>query len=196
MTTTAPLLCITAMSVNTGLIRPLLVGRKTMLSAIGKTARTGSVAVTRMGLEGDHQADLRVHGGPSKAVYAYPAAHYALWQTQRREHNVCLLDEDLPPGWMGENLTVSGPLEDALFVDDVLQFPHCALRVSAPREPCSKFTAIMGFAQAAKVMVQTGCCGYYLSVDTEGHLSAGETAVVVPGPRTTSVAQAFRAIFG
>jgi MOSC domain-containing protein YiiM len=64
-----------------------------------------------MGLAGDEQADLSVHGGLDKAVYAYPQEHYAFWQAQRREQGVSLFDEGLPPGFVGENLSISGLLE-------------------------------------------------------------------------------------
>jgi hypothetical protein len=95
-------------------------GRRVM-SAIGKRPRTGPVAVGPLGLEGDEQADLSVHGGLSKAVYAYPAAHYAFWQTVRAQARVSLWDEPLPPGSLGENLTVAGLLEAALWIGDRLR---------------------------------------------------------------------------
>jgi MOSC domain-containing protein YiiM len=77
-----------------------------------------------------------------------------------------------------------------VYVGDVLQFPRCALRVTAPREPCFKFNAVMGFAAAAKLMVQTQRCGFYLSVDQPGSLTAGDSFSVVPGRRALSIAQA------
>ena len=101
-----------------------------------------------------------------------------------------LFDEALPPGFMGENLTIDGPLEHDVFVGDEWHFPHCVLRVTAPREPCFKFNAVMGFAQAGRAMALAGCCGYYLAVDQPGTLAAGETATVVPGQRGLSIAQA------
>ena len=153
--------------VNIGLARRLKVGERSVLTAIGKAPVTGPVAVGPLGLAGDEQADPSVHGGLGKAVYAYPAAHYAFWQAQRRERGVSLFDETLPPGFMGENLTIDGPLEAEVFVGDEWHFPHCVLRVSAPREPCFKFNAVMGFAQAGRTMALAGCCGYYLAVSTE-----------------------------
>src|SRR6218665_2472510 len=99
-------------SVNLGSARRLKVGERSVLTAIGKAPVPGPVAVNRLGLAGDEQADLSVHGGLDKAVYAYPMAHYAFWQAQRRERGVSLFDEVLPPGFAGENLTVDGPLEE------------------------------------------------------------------------------------
>lgn len=184
-----------ARHVNTGSARRLKVGERSVLTAIGKTPVNGPVAVHRMGLAGDEQADPSVHGGLDKAVYAYPAAHYAFWQAQRRERGVSLFDETLPPGFAGENLSVDGPLEHEIFVGDTLHFPDCVLRVTAPREPCFKFNAVMGFAQASRAMALAGCCGYYLAVDEAGTIAPGQRATLVPGRRSLSIAQAFAAKF-
>jgi MOSC domain-containing protein YiiM len=126
-------------------------GRK-VLSAIGKRAVSGAVPVMPMGLLGDEQADLSVHGGLDKAVYAYPLEHYAFWRAARREAGVSLFDEVLPHGFMGENLTISGLMEADVFVGDVLHFPTCTLRVEAPREPCFKETLNKPRHRAGAVM--------------------------------------------
>lgn len=178
-------------SINIGTLRRLRAGQRSLLTGIGKAPVDHVVPVGRLGLQGDEQADLSIHGGLQKAVYAYPAAHYAFWQDQRRTHGVSLFDELLPHGFVGENLTVDGPLEHEVFVGDELHFPDCVLRVTDPREPCSKFNAVMGFAQAGRAMALNGCCGYYLAVDQPGTLAAGQTATLVPGPRGLSIARAF-----
>lgn len=177
-------------SINTGQAQPLLAGGRRFLSGIGKRAVAGSVSVGQMGLAGDEQVEHSIHGGPDKAVYAYPAEHYPYWQAQRREHGVSMFDEALPPGFAGENLTVTGLSEDAVWIGDQLVFAHCVLRVTAPREPCFKFDAVMGFAQAGRQMVLTQRCGFYLSVQEPGHLAAGEAFTLVAGRRELSVAQA------
>lgn len=176
--------------VNVGTAHPLRIGERRILTAIGKAPVAEPVRVGRMGLDGDEQADPSVHGGLEKAVYAYPAVHYAFWQAQRRERGVSLFDEVLPPGFMGENLTVEGLLEHEVFVGDRLHFPDCVLRVTAPREPCYKFNAVMGFAQAGRAMALAGHCGYYLAVDEPGTIAAGQTAWLQPGQRGLSIAQA------
>jgi MOSC domain-containing protein YiiM len=177
-------------SMNVGQAQPLLAGGRRFLSGIGKRAVPGPVAVGRMGLAGDEQVELSIHGGPDKAVYAYPAEHYAYWQAQRQAHGVSLFDEALPPGFVGENLTLSGLREDAVWVGDRLVFAHCVLRVTAPREPCFKFDAVMGFAQAGRLMVQTQRCGFYLSVEQPGLLRVGEAFRLEAGRRDLSMAQA------
>jgi MOSC domain-containing protein YiiM len=182
------------LSVNVGSARPLRVaGGRSVLSAIGKSPVAGAVAVQALGLQGDEQADLSVHGGLDKAVYAYPAEHLPYWQAARRERGVSLFDEALPPGFMGENLTLQGLLEIQLWIGDTLHFPNCSLRVTAPREPCFKFAEIMGFPQAGKCMVQQGCPGFYLSVVVPGQIQAGQTFSLESGQRGLSVGDAFHA---
>ncbi|MDO8770477.1 MAG: MOSC domain-containing protein [Burkholderiaceae bacterium] len=181
------------LSINLGQARPLMTGGRKILSAIGKQAVEGGVAVNRLGLDGDEQADLSVHGGIDKAVYAYPVEHHTFWQKQRKTHGVSLFDEVLPPGFVGENLSISGLLEHEVWVGDELHFPDCILRVTAPREPCFKFNAVMGYNQAAKDMALAGCCGFYMAVDKMGSMAAGQTFHVVAGRRSLSITQAFAA---
>ncbi|MGA8514108.1 MAG: MOSC domain-containing protein [Burkholderiaceae bacterium] len=168
----------------------MLAGGRRFLSGIGKRAVQGAVVVGQLGLAGDEQVELSIHGGPDKAVYAYPAEHYPYWQAQRREHGVSLFDEALPPGFVGENLTLTGLREDAVWIGDQLVFADCVLRVTAPREPCFKFDAVMGLAQAGRQMVLTQRCGFYLSVQRSGTLKAGEVFTLVAGQRAMTVAQA------
>ncbi len=186
------IMCAQLVSVNIAAAKTLLASGRKVLSAMGKRYVSGAVEVERMGLLGDEQADLSVHGGLDKAVYAYPVEHYGFWRSARREHGVSLFDEDLPHGFMGENLTVSGLLEADVFVGDELIFPHCRLRVEAPREPCFKFAAVMGFAQSGKLMVQEARCGFYLSVVQTGALLAGESFTLIAGARRLSIADAIR----
>ena len=181
------------LSVNVGLTREVEIGGRKVLTAIGKRAVAGPVEVRRLGLAGDEQADLSVHGGVSKAVYAYPVEHYPFWQTVRAQARASLWDEALPPGSLGENLTLSGLLEDHAWVGDVLRFPDCELAVSEPRFPCYKFSAAMGFKQAVQMMQANAWCGFYLAVRVAGTLQAGQSFDVVPGPREVGIAELFRA---
>lgn len=181
------------LSINLGQARPLLTGGRKILTAIGKQSVAGAVAVKRLGLEGDEQADLSVHGGLDKAVYAYPIEHYDFWRQQRKANGVSLFDEALPAGFVGENLSIRGLREHEVWVGDELHFPDCVLRVTAPREPCFKFNAVMGYKQAAKDMAVAGCCGFYLAVDQVGTIQAGQSFELVPGRRGLSITQAFAA---
>lgn len=163
---------------------------ETLTSAIRKRARSGPMAVGLLGLEGDQQADPTVHGGLRKAVYAYPQEHYAFWQTVRGQAKV---DGVLQPGDCGENLTLTGLLESRVWLGDVLRFADCELVVSEPRYPCFKFNAHMGFNQAAKLMVQSGYCGFYLAVKREGTIVAGQAFELIAGPREVGVVELFKA---
>lgn len=174
--------------------RKVIIGGRAVMTAIHKTPVEGAVAVGPLGLQGDEQADLTVHGGLDKAVYAYPAEHYDFWRDARAKAGAGGIDDALPFGAMGENLTMQGLLESDLWIGDVLRFPDCVLRVAQPRQPCFKFNAAMGFNQAAKVMAQSGFCGYYLAVDTPGTLRAGDACTVVKGSRQVSIAARFRSI--
>ena len=177
--------------VNIGIARPLMADGRRVLSGIGKQPAAGPVAVGRLGLAGDEQADLSVHGGLDKAVYAYPAEHYAFWQARRKTQGVSLFEEELPPGFMGENLTLHGLLETQVWVGDTLHFPDFCLRVTEPRQPCFKFNAVMGYPEAARDMVQSGGCGWYLAVVQPGTLAAGQAFTLEPGRRGLAIPVAF-----
>ena len=180
------------LAIQTGQVRPLMVGGRKLVSAIGKTTVSGSIEVGLLGLAGDEQADLSVHGGLSKAVYALPSEHLPWWQAQRQTQGATMFEEPLAPGYLGENLSLQGVREQDLFVGDRLDFGDVVLRVTQPREPCGKFNAVMGYAQAAKDMVQSGRCGFYLAVDQPGRLQAAASFHIIPGPRSVSVAQALQ----
>lgn len=181
------------LSLQAGSAQRVKISGRSVLTAGAKQPVLGDVPVLPLGLMGDEQADLSVHGGLEKALYAYPAEHYAYWSAQRQHAGLGPIEPRLPHGTLGENLTLSGLLETQVWAGDVLQFPNCALRVSLPREPCYKFNAVMGFSQASKLMAQTGYCGFYLRVDTPGTLAAGQRFELLPGRRSTSIGQLFAA---
>lgn len=158
-----------------------------VVTGIHKKPVQGPVKVGKLGIEGDEQADLTVHGGLNKAVYAYPSEHYAFWTAQRLA--ALKREEPLPPGSMGENLTLQGVLESDVWIRDRLRIGTVLLEVSEPRQPCYKFNAKMGFSHAAKMMVQAGNSGFYLRVVETGELQAGDEVILIPGPRETSLAQ-------
>ena len=181
------------LSVQIGLARRVKIGDRSVLTASAKQDVTGSVPVMPLGLFGDEQADLSVHGGVEKAVYAYPSEHYAFWQIARQQAGLGRIDDSLPHGSLGENLTLAGLLETAVWAGDVLKFAHCELRVTLPREPCYKFNASIGFASASRLMAQSGFCGFYLAVKTPGVLRAGESFELIAGKRSVSIPQLFAA---
>jgi MOSC domain-containing protein YiiM len=180
-------------SVNVGRAVLRQIDGRRVSTAIAKQAVAGPVAVGPLGLDGDEQADPSVHGGRSKAVYAYPTQHYAFWQTVRAQARVSLWDEPLPPGSMGENLGIEGLDETRLWVGDRLVLPGCVLAVSEPRYPCFKFNAAMGFSQATRLMVQSGYSGCYLAIIEPGSVCAGDAVELLPGPREVGIRELFQA---
>jgi MOSC domain-containing protein YiiM len=169
------------------LFSPASVNGHQVATAIHKQPVAGPVAVSRLGLEGDAQADRRLHGGPGKAVYAYPLEHYAFWQTQRRLAGKG--DAPLAHGALGENLTVQGMLEEDCWIGDRLAAGSVLLEVSEVRTPCFKLNVKMGLSHAARLMDQSGHTGFYLRVLEPGIIAAGDAVTVLPGPRTVSIAQ-------
>ena len=181
------------LSLNRALATPIEIDGRTVMSAIRKRPVGGTVPVTPAGLDGDEQADPSLHGGLTKALYAYPSEHYPFWQTVRAQARAAAWDEDLPRGAMGENLTIAGLLESQVWIGDLLKFPDCTLAVTKPRVPCVKFNAAMGFNQAAKLMWANGWCGFYLAVREPGTLTAGQAFEVIPGPREVGIGELFQA---
>jgi MOSC domain-containing protein YiiM len=181
-------------SVNVARARPLgLADGREVASAIGKQPATGRVRLGRLGLEGDEQADPSVHGGLTKALYAYGFGHMPLWRTLRAQAlRTPLVDAaDLAPGAWGENLSLDGLDEAQVWVGDRLLLPDAVLVVTEPRLPCFKFDLHMGFRHASKMMVQSGACGFYLAVEREGSIGAGDAVTLAPGPRELSIAELF-----
>lgn len=154
-------------------------------TAYDKRPVSGPVRANTFGLAGDYQADLGLHGGLRKAVYAYPVEHYAFWRAQR--HAALKRDEPLMPGAFGENLTIEGLLERDLWIGDRLQIGSALFSVTEPREPCFKFNVRMGFPHAAKLMIQGGASGFYLSVQKAGVIQAGDAITLLPGSRNISI---------
>ena len=171
-------------SIQVGRCEPMTIGGKTVMTAIAKKPMTGRVSVGPLGLEGDEQADRSVHGGLSKAVYAYPAEHYAYWRGQAAHADPTAL---VPYGTLGENLTIAGLLEPDVFVGDELHFEDCVLRVTQPRQPCFKLNAALNDRLAARKMAETGFSGFYLSVSKPGGIAAGDRFTLVPGAQKTSI---------
>ncbi|MEP6609963.1 MAG: MOSC domain-containing protein [Burkholderiaceae bacterium] len=123
--------------------------------------------VARDNIEGDQQSDLSVHGGPEKAVYAYPLEHYDFW---RRE----LPAAEMPWGAFGENLTTGGLLEDEVWIGDRYRIGTAELVVTQPRMPCYKLAIRFGSADMVKRFHQSHRSGFYLAVDREGEVGAGD----------------------
>ena len=184
------------LSISTGKVVPLFGNHhpdyKSVASAIHKKSVSNlenplPVEIHSLGVKGDEQADLSVHGGIEKAIYVYPVEHYAFWnELLSRETKKPTL---LKHGAIGENFTIEGLLETEVFIGDKLLIGNLEFVVVKLREPCFKFNATLGYKGAAKAMVQSGFCGWYLRVLKTGTLAAGAQITIIPGARDTSIAQ-------
>ena len=159
---------------------------QSVISGIRKQAVDGVVQVGILGIDGDEQADLTVHGGVDKALYLYPHEHYAFWE--KTYVGALKKPTQLAPGAMGENLTSIGIMENDLWVGDRLKMGELVLEVTEPRAPCYKFAARMGFRHAVKHMLQSGFTGVYLKVKQQGNIQAKATITLLPGLREVSIA--------
>lgn len=162
-------------SVQVGQIAPL--GPDAVPSGFVKTGIAGPVAVDWLGLAGDAQADLSVHGGPEKAVYAYAGEHYVRWRAEWPA-----LAPRLVPGGFGENLTTAGMDEESLCLGDVLRHGEAVLQLCQPRQPCFKLSLAMGEPRIVKALTRTGRSGWYFRVLRRGPLAAGDPITLEERP--------------
>jgi MOSC domain-containing protein YiiM len=158
-------------SVNVGTPRVVRHKGKTVTTSIFKSpiAAGERVAVRRDNIHGDCQSDLTVHGGPRKAVYVYPAEHYAYWQAE--------LGAEFPWGMFGENLTTEGLTESEVSIGDELSIGTAQFRVTEPRMPCSKLALRFERPDMVKRFRHSDRSGFYLALEAEGELGAGDSIV-------------------
>ena len=159
-------------SVNVGLPREVIWKGITIQTAIFKKPAAGAVAIRELNLAGDQQADLTVHGGSEKAVYAYPAEHYEYWRKE-------LSDVSLSWGAFGENLTTEGLREDTLCIGDVLRVGSAVLQITQPRMPCYKLELRFDRDDMIKRFLASGRSGFYFSVIERGHVAAGSKVEIL-----------------
>lgn len=154
-------------SLNVGRPRLVLHNGEPVSTGIFKEPIASRVMMRTLNLDGDRQADLSVHGGPSKAVYVYPAEHYKFWKGEFPEM-------DLPWGMFGENLTTAGLLETEINIGDKFRIGAAEVMVTQPRMPCYKLGLKFGRADIIKRFLQSERTGFYLAVLKEGEVVAGD----------------------
>ena len=164
----------TLLSVNVGQPQTRPGGRRFVRSAIWKSPVEGRVAVRGVNVDGDDQADRRVHGGPDKAVYAYAAEDTRWWEAE--------LGRSLGPGAFGENLTVEGIDVSGALIGERWQVGSAVLEVSETRVPCAKLAFRMGDPQFQKQFIGARRPGAYLRIVQEGEIGAGDEVRVVSRP--------------
>lgn len=158
---------------------------KSVLTSIFKTPVSGVVHVGELNVDGDEQADLSVHGGADKAVYAYPTEHHAYWRER-------LPGVDLPWGAFGENFSTAGLSEDSLYIGDRLTMGTAEFLVTQPRMPCFKLGLRFGRTDMVKLFQHSGRTGFYLAVLRQGEVQAGDTIELHRGGQGVTVAQIAR----
>jgi MOSC domain-containing protein YiiM len=159
-------------SVNVGLPREVNWQGKVVTTGIFKEPIDRPVMTRTLNLDGDGQADLTVHGGASKAVYAYPSEHYGYWRTE-------LPGVDLSWGMFGENFTTEGLLEEALYIGDEFRIGETEVMVTEPRMPCYKLGIKFGRADIIKRFLASRRTGFYFAVVREGMVGAGDAAELI-----------------
>jgi MOSC domain-containing protein YiiM len=169
-------------SVNVGMPREVEWQGERVLTGIFKEPVSAPLALRRLNFDGDAQADLTVHGGIEKAVYAYPSEHYGDWQSR--------LGRDLPFGAFGENLTTEGLLEDAVHIGDAFCVGTARLVATQPRLPCYKLGLRFGDPGMMRMFLKAGRPGIYFAVEEEGVVGPGDAIerVHVDGRRISLVA--------
>jgi len=177
-------------SVNLGLPREVIWKGMTVQTGIFKDPVDRPVTICKLNLAGDRQADLTVHGGAEKAVYAYPAEHYQYWRKK-------LPEAQFSWGKFGENLTTEGLTEDALCVGDRLRAGSAVLMVTQPRMPCYKLALRFERDDMMKRFLMSRRSGFYFSVIEEGEVRAGsEIEILSRDPHRVAVLDIVRLYLG
>jgi MOSC domain-containing protein YiiM len=154
------------LSLNVGLPREVSWQGKVVTTGIFKEPVDRPVMMRTLNLDGDAQADLTVHGGANKAVYAYPSEHYDYWRGE-------LPGVNLPWGMFGENFTTKGLLEETVYIGDKFRIGETEVMVTEPRMPCYKLGIKFGRADIIKRFLASRRTGFYFAVAREGMVSAG-----------------------
>jgi MOSC domain-containing protein YiiM len=154
-------------SLNIGLPRVVEWNGEPVTTGIFKEPVQGPIMLRALNLDGDRQADLSVHGGVSKAVYAYPVEHYEFWKKE-------LPEMKLPYGMFGENFTTEGLSEDAVNVGDRFRIGQAELMATEPRLPCYKLGIKFGRSDIIRKFLQSRRTGFYFAVLKEGKVEAGD----------------------
>ncbi len=166
-----------------GSIAAVLVGTIAPLRGDGrrtgflKQPASGPVPIHPLGVAGDEIGNLRVHGGPEKAIYGYPVSGYAGWRAEFPG-----LATRFGPGAMGENLAVTGLDEDSVHIGDVIRAGTALLQVAQIREPCATFAAVYGTPRVVRAMTKSGRCGWYYRVLEPGSVGAGDGHDIIDRP--------------
>jgi MOSC domain-containing protein YiiM len=173
-------------SLNVGLPREVTWHGQPVTTGIFKEPVSGRLALRKLNLDGDRQADLSVHGGEYKAVYCYPHEHYAYWKNELPNH-------ELPLAIFGENFTTEGLLEQEVFLGDRFAVGTAEVIVTQPRLPCYKLSIRFQSDGMVKKFLSSARTGFYLAVTREGQVGAGDAIQEISrDPNRVSIAEIVR----
>lgn len=156
------------LSVNVSLPKEIDFEGQKVTTGIFKEPVEGRIMLRTLNLDGDKQADLTVHGGVDKAVYAYSIEHYEYWRK-------VFPNIEMPNGMFGENFTVEGLMESEVSIGDVFQIGSSKVIATQPRMPCYKLGVKFGRMDVLKKFLASGRSGIYFKVLEEGEVGAGDT---------------------
>jgi len=160
------------LSVNVSFPKEVDFEGQKVTTGIFKEPIDGRIMLRTLNLEGDKQADLTVHGGPDKAVYAYPIEHYEFWLK-------VFPNMEMPNGMFGENFTTEGLMEAEVNVGDVFRIGSSKVVATQPRMPCYKLGVKFGRMDVLKKFLASGRSGIYLKVLEEGEVGAGNPIIQI-----------------
>jgi len=156
------------LSVHVGSLQEMLRNGKKIQTGIFKQPTEGPIEVKQLGLEGDQQANKKLHGGVYKAICVYPSEHYDLWKEE-------LGNPGLSFGDFGENLTTAGLMEGDICLGDRLRIGSVEMVVTQPREPCITLNARLDTKDLSARIRKSGRSGFYFSVEREGTIKNGDS---------------------
>jgi MOSC domain-containing protein YiiM len=174
------------LSLNTGLPREVTWHGRPVTTGIYKQPVAGRIALRKLNLDGDRQADLTVHGGEFKAVYCYPFAHYDYWKKE-------LPGRQLTLAMFGENFTTEGLLEDSVHLGDTFSIGSAEVVVTQPRLPCYKLGIRFNSDDMVRRFLASGRTGFYFAVTREGQVAAGDPIKLIDrDPNAVTVSEITR----
>ena len=160
------------LSINVSLPKEIDFEGQKVTTGIFKEPIEGRIMLRTLNLDGDKQADLTVHGGPDKAVYAYPIEHYEFWRK-------VYPDMEMPNGMFGENFTIEGLMESEVSVGDAFEIGSSKVIATQPRMPCYKLGVKFGRMDVLKKFLASGRSGIYFKVLEEGEVGAGDSIIQI-----------------
>jgi MOSC domain-containing protein YiiM len=160
------------LSVNVSLPKEVDFEGQKVTTGIFKKSIDGRIMLRTLNLDGDKQADLTVHGGPDKAVYAYPIEHYEFWRK-------VYPDMEMPNGMFGENFTIEGLMESEVSLGDSFEIGSSKVIATQPRMPCYKLGVKFGRMDVLKKFLASGRSGIYFKVLEEGEVGAGDPIIQI-----------------